>query len=83
MPLVKRTITEREADRVKLTQLTTDLRTDVTALQSAIAALPAPASRTAAQQRDALIMRTLIRVIRYTIIAARAGTAAERQSEPA
>lgn len=83
MPLAMRTITEREADRAKLTQLTTDLRADVAALQSAIAALPAPVSRTAAQQRDALIMRALIRVVRYTIIAARAGTADDRKAEPA
>jgi hypothetical protein len=83
MPLAKRTPTEREQDRTKLAQLTTDLRADANALQSAIAALPAPASRTAAQQRDALIMRTLIRVIRFSIIASRAGTAADRGSEPA
>jgi hypothetical protein len=83
MPLRARTTEEATAARTKLATLVTDLRADITALQSAIAALPAPASRTAAQQRDALIMRCLIRVIRFHVISARATTAADLGNEPA
>lgn len=83
MPARARTLTDREQDRVKAAKLLTSLRNDIDALEAAIAALPAPADRSAAQRRDALIMRTLIKVIRWDIIACGAGTEADRADEPA
>lgn len=83
MPTRARTITDRELDRAKAARLLTSLRGDIPELEAAIAALPAPASRTAAQRRDALLARTLIKVIRWDIIAGGAGTAADRADEPA
>lgn len=78
----KRTTDERTQDRMKATSLLGELRATITDLQAAIAALPAPASRTAAQKRDALVLRTLVKLIRWNIIAAGAGTAADRTAEP-
>lgn len=83
MPLRARVTDEATAARTKLAGLVTDMRADITALQAAIAALPAPASRTVNQQRDALIMRCLIRVIRFQVISARATTADDLKTEPA
>lgn len=74
---------DRTADRKKIGDLAVAMRQDITDLQDAIAALPAPASRTAAQKRDALIMRCLIRLIRWCLITSGAGTTADRGSEPA
>ena len=74
---------DRTLDRQKIADLATNMRADITALQAAIAALPAPASRTPAQQRDALIMRSQIRTIRWCLITSGAGTTADRVAEPA
>ena len=74
---------DRDLDRQKIANLATDMRADITALQAAIAALPAPGVRNAAQQRDALIMRSQIRTIRWCLITPGAGTAADRTNEPA
>ncbi len=74
---------DRDADRTKVISLATDLRADVASLQAAIAALPAPGVRNAAQTRDALVMRTLIRLVRFCLISSGAGTADDRKSEPA
>jgi len=73
----------RTADREKVVSLAADLRAGVASLQAAIQALPAPASRTAAQARDALVMRTLIRLVRFCLISSGAGTADDREGEPA
>ena len=78
-----RTTTDRELDRQKIADLATAMRADISALQAAIAALPAPASRTVAQQRDVLMMRSQIRMIRWCLITSGAGTAADRTNEPA
>lgn len=78
-----RPTSDRNADRTKVVSLATDLRADIAELQTAIAALPAPAVRTAAQKRDVLVMRTLIRLVRFCLISSGAGTAADRTSEPA
>lgn len=78
-----RTQSDRDLDRTKVANLATDLRADITAFQAAIAALPAPGVRNAAQQRDALMMRSQIRVIRWCLITSGAGTAADRTNEPA
>ena len=74
---------DRTADRAKITSLATAMRQDITDLQTAIAALPAPGVRNAAQTRDALIMRCLIRLIRWCLITSGAGTVADRGNEPA
>lgn len=81
--MARRTEADAATDRAKVIDLAARLREDVTGLQAAIAALPAPASRTAGQQRDALVMRCLIRLIRFALISSGAGTAADRQNEPA
>ena len=74
---------DRTADRDKINQLATNMRADITALQTAIQALPAPAVRNAAQQRDALMLRSQIRLIRWCLITSGVGTAADRGNEPA
>lgn len=79
----KRSQAARTADRTKIVNLATALRADIADLQAAIQALPAPAARNAAQRRDALIMRSLIRLIRWSLITSGAGTADDRTDEPA
>ena len=74
---------DRDLDRQKIANLAIDMRADISSLQAAIAALPAPGVRNAAQQRDALIMRSQIRTIRWCLITSGAGTAADRTNEPA
>lgn len=74
---------DRTADRAKITNLATAMRQDITDLQTAIAALPAPGVRNAAQARDALIMRCLIRLVRWCLITSGAGTADDRKADPA
>lgn len=78
-----RTTEAREAQRKKAGDLLAAMRTDVADLKTAIVAMPAPASRTAAQRRDVLIMRCLIRVIRWNLIAAMASEADDLAEEPA
>lgn len=78
-----RTQSDRDLDRQKIANLAIDMRADITALQAAIAALPAPGVRNAAQQRDVLMMRSQIRTIRWCLITSGAGTAADRTNEPA
>ena len=82
-PRAVRTQTDRQLDRDKITNLATAMRQDVIDLDAAIQALPAPASRTAAQRRDALIMRCMIRLIRWCLITSGAGTASDRTDERA
>lgn len=79
----RRPAADVNADRTKVISLAASLRDDITGLQAAIAALPAPGVRNAAQQRDALVMRTLIRLVRFCLISSGAGTAADRTNEPA
>jgi len=74
---------DRRDDRAKVIDLAARLREDITALQAAIAALPAPGARNVAQTRDALVMRCLIRLVRFCLISSGAGTAADRGNEPA
>lgn len=82
-PRAVRPVSDREADRQKISELAVSMRDDIAKLQAAIAALPTPATRNAAQQRDALIMRSQIRTIRWCLITSGAGTAADRNDEPA
>ena len=66
----------------KATRILDGLRPDADDLRAAIAALPAPASRNAAQRRDALMLRTLLRLVRWSIISAGAATAADLDTDP-
>jgi hypothetical protein len=56
---IDRTPEDRAADRTTVNGLVAELRTARGDLRNALQGLPAPASRTAAQRRDALILRTL------------------------
>lgn len=78
----RRTTADATADRTKVIDLAARLREDIAGLQIAISALPAPAARTTGQQRDALVMRCLIRLVRFALISSSAGTAADRTNEP-
>ena len=81
--LAKRTDTDRAADKTAATSIVTDLRTARDDLRTALRALPAPASRTAAQRRDALILRSQIIVIRSQLLSWGVGTAADRDGSDA
>lgn len=72
---------ERDAQRTKAVAVLDGLRTDAADLRAALAALPA-SGRTAAQRRDALILRTLLRLVRWSIISAGAATAADLGTDP-
>lgn len=74
----KRTDDDRTADKAAATSIVTDLRTARDDLRTALKALPAPASRTAAQKRDALLLRSQIMVIRSQLLGWGVGTAADR-----
>jgi hypothetical protein len=81
--MARRPTADVNADRTKVINLAVSLREDIAALQAAIAALPAPNVRNAAQTRDALVMRCLIRLVRFCLISSGAGTTADRTNEPA
>ena len=78
-----RTPQDRIADKDKAINLAAGMRTDIDALLTAIAALPAPGVRNAAQSRDALMMRAVIRSHRFQLITSGLGTSADRADEPA
>lgn len=65
------------ADKAKATSLLADLRQARTDIRDAIKALPAPGSRTAAQRRDALVMRTVCLLVQWAIIGAGAATSTD------
>ena len=58
------------ADRDKATALVADLRANRADLRAALRALPAPAARNAAQNRDALMLRTLADLVAWSLISA-------------
>lgn len=68
------------ADRTLVTGLIPDLRSARRDLRDALKALPAPAARTAAQRRDALIMRTSCLLIQAQLVQLGAATAADRET---
>lgn len=72
---------DRDAQRAKAVDLLAGLRTDAADLTGALAALPT-SGRTAAQRRDALILRALLRLVRWTIISSGAATAADLGPDP-
>lgn len=78
MPIVKRTREDADADRVLVKTLVGNLRDARRDLRTAIKALPAPADRTAAQKRDALIMRSTCLLIQAQLVALGVAGAADR-----
>lgn len=71
---------DRTADRDKAISLLADIRQARADIRGAIKALPVPASRTAAQKRDALILRTVALLVQWAIIGAGAATASDRDT---
>ena len=69
MPVTKRTPEDASADRATVVGLVRDLRDARRDLRTAIKALPAPADRSAAQKRDALMMRTSALLIQSQLVA--------------
>lgn len=67
MPKTNRTPADQQADRSTAAGLVDQLRAARADLRAAIRALPAAGSRTAAQRRDVLIMRTLALLIQATL----------------
>ena len=70
----------RVADREKAVSLLGEIRQARADLRAALAALPAPGSRTAAQRRDALILRTVALLVQWAIIGAGAASASDRDN---
>lgn len=64
----KRTPQDAAADRVVVASLVDDLRQARADLRAAIKALPAKASRTAAQQRDVTTMRAVALLIQAQLV---------------
>jgi len=68
------------ADRALVAGLIPDLRGARRDLRDAIKALPAPAARTAAQRRDALIMRTAALLIQSQLTQLGVASPADRDT---
>lgn len=81
--IVPRNSTDRTAQRSKLDRLFVGLGTDQVDLEQALAALPVPASRTAAQKRDAAMIRSQLRVVKLLRIVLGTSTAADLNDETA
>ena len=71
---------DRQADRDKAIGLLGEIRQARADIRDALKALPAPASRTAAQKRDALILRTVALLVQWAIIGAGTATASDRDT---
>lgn len=78
MALAKRTPEAAAADRTLVAGIVGDLRSARRDLRTALKALPAPADRTAAQRRDALIMRTTCLLIQSQLAALGVAGATDR-----
>jgi hypothetical protein len=74
----KRTLQDATADRAVITGLVTDLRDARRDLRTAIKALPAKASRTAAQQRDVTAMRAVCLLIQAQLVQLGVAVAGDR-----
>lgn len=59
---------EHQARRARAAELVPDLRTARADLRTALKALPSPATRTPAQRRDALQLRTLALVVQAVLV---------------
>ena len=78
MPITKRTTQDADADRALVRNLVADLRDARRDLRTALRALPAPAARTAAQRRDATIMRAVCVLIQAQLASLGVASAADR-----
>ena len=79
-PRIARPTADRGADRAKVVGLLADIRAARTDLRQALRDLPAPAQRTPAQRRDALVMRSVALLIQWVIIGSGAATTADRDN---
>ena len=77
MPAPRKLTRDRTADKAKAVELFAGLRQARTDLRDAIKALPAPGSRTPAQRRDVLVMRTVCLLVQWAIIGAGAAGASD------
>jgi hypothetical protein len=79
MPLrTPRPQADKEADRASFVSLAAEIAAVREELRTGLRALPAAASRTAAQRRDALVLRTLILLVRAFLLSVGKGSAADR-----
>lgn len=74
----RRTTEDKAADRTAAVAIVADLRTVRDDCRTALKALPAPAARTAAQKRDALLLRSAIVTARSQLLALGVGAPADR-----
>lgn len=74
----RRTVEDRQADRTAAAGIVGDLRAIRDDCRTALKALPAPVQRTAAQRRDALMLRSTIVLARSQLLALGVGTPADR-----
>jgi hypothetical protein len=74
---------DRAADRATATGLVADLRAARADLRAALRALPAPAQRTAAQRRDALLLRTAALLVQAQLVGWGAATSTDREQTEA
>ena len=70
------------ADKTRAAALIADLRASRSKLRDALVALPAPADRTVAQRRDAMILRTLLDQTQFTLITSGVAAAADLTASP-
>lgn len=80
MPKVSRPVADRTASRTVLATKAAKVRVRRADLRTALKALPAPASRTAAQKRDALTLNTLIDLAGAFLASIGLDTAADRDT---
>lgn len=76
----RRPANDRTASRSALIAKTDKVRARRADLRAALKALPAPASRTNAQKRDALVLNTLIDLVAMSIAAVGLDNAADRDT---
>jgi len=78
-----RTKEQRAADRAAAPAVLTELRDVIDANRAALAALPAAASRTPAQRKDALQARSIIALARAQLLSMGAARDNDRATTPA
>jgi hypothetical protein len=74
----RRTDDDKAADRTAAVAIVADMRSVRDDCRTALKALPAPATRNAAQKRDALLLRSAIVTARSHLLALGVGTPADR-----
>ena len=79
MPKTNRTPKDKADDRLAASSLVDELRAHRDDVRTALRALPAPASRTAAQKRDALMLRGDLLHTKAILVSWGVGQAADRE----